>query len=487
VFAANNLAFIGKNLYFSENNAHRIAKISFPSNKAPTMTIPNFPANVVKNSSKYYPFDINDTDGFVSNIYCDFGDSKGDHEVFYDTYGTASSQTRAGAYIKYIKDGDYNVTCQIYDNEGLSSIYTKNFTLGTPTSKCTQFSVENSGQTVQVKLNKENYYNIKVCGDVQIFSSDESIATATRHKTNFIDEIKVIGRSEGNTTITIADANGVAHIFVQVLGNSNTAHTNQTTNAECSIALSNFQPYIFGNRHYVDATTPIMTNDGFSLIGSKWNNGCGAIKDDVCDGNMIISDTKCNFLGKKILTEFSVSSDGYAGYWLLPEWLHNYKYYNTNHSWAGGKVIPQNTQLFQELIIKDDGSWSATLHKDTIDGKILHTQTGQATNEQRKKLLDTNFIIMFGDNYSGVNSSMLIKSLSITNINGSQSDSTVSAALSDVQADNKVPQNIVDTNVSIASNTEDTGSTITGFTNVDTKDSKKIDVNLNDKNISINT
>ena len=81
---------------------------------------------------------------------------------------------------------------------------------------CTEFSLEKNQQHVSLNVGDSNYFNISVCDPVQIFSSDDSIATTNRYKTEYVDEVKITAVSEGSVTVTVSDKNSVGYIYVDV-------------------------------------------------------------------------------------------------------------------------------------------------------------------------------------------------------------------------------------------------------------------------------
>jgi hypothetical protein len=125
-FRPHKIAVKDKKLYFS--SWHKIYQIDLTTNTAPSLTIPQFPQEVSSYSQKL-EFDPQDSDGYVAKIYCDFGDGNGEQSLYTalsdDRYASNTSFT-----LSNLDDGTYQIECAIYDNEGATSAYTKEFSVG---------------------------------------------------------------------------------------------------------------------------------------------------------------------------------------------------------------------------------------------------------------------------------------------------------------------------------------------------------------------
>jgi uncharacterized protein (TIGR02145 family) len=82
---------------------------------------------------------------------------------------------------------------------------------------------------ITLNLGSSGYYNINVCGSVQVMTSDSSVATVTREVTQYVDEMIVTPVNTGTATITVSDDNGAAYIFLTVQNDSNTITLNGKT------------------------------------------------------------------------------------------------------------------------------------------------------------------------------------------------------------------------------------------------------------------
>ena len=132
---------IGNEIFFSENYYHRILKLTFPSNKFPTIEMVDFPTETKKNVYLNFKFNAVDSDGFISRVLCDFGDGQGKESIFKSvTRDNSRAVLENGSdtirkTVRYTKDGQYTISCQAYDNEWQGSqVVTKTFTIGTVTA-----------------------------------------------------------------------------------------------------------------------------------------------------------------------------------------------------------------------------------------------------------------------------------------------------------------------------------------------------------------
>ena len=227
---------IGNNLFFPARDDNRIIKVTSPSNSAPTLSMFDFPEEVKKNIYTILKFNANDSDGFSSLLYCDFDDGNGEVKVYSNSSNaTGSDDIRKG--ITYSNDGVKNITCKLFDNEGLSTNFTKSFQVGDGSSEvCPTFFLERDKQIINLDIGASDYFNITVCGDVEITSSDDSIATATESKSEFITEVEVKAIANGTATITVSDKNSVGTLSITV---GDATSTNPITTPDTKEVIGN--------------------------------------------------------------------------------------------------------------------------------------------------------------------------------------------------------------------------------------------------------
>ncbi len=162
-----------------------------------------------------------------------------------------------------------------------------------------------------------------------------------------------------------------------------------------------------------------ITGAGLRMQGGFWTNGLDSVT-GLSDGNGIITNTKYIIANNTTFyTRFKVDGAGrYMAVLLAPYGISAGTYYNTNHSWAGGLLIPEDTWLYQRLTYNSDGSWSNVLAEENYDnqgGKVLHRQTGVLDQEQAALAgAGTAFYVSFGDNYGGENTSVVLWELMVT-------------------------------------------------------------------------
>ncbi len=76
---------------------------------------------------------------------------------------------------------------------------------------------------VTLESDKTDSYNIKVCGSVQVMTSDSSIVTVERYTSEYVDEITITTIGVGEAIVTVSDDAGAAYLFVTVSGSTNTS------------------------------------------------------------------------------------------------------------------------------------------------------------------------------------------------------------------------------------------------------------------------
>jgi len=505
-------------------------KVTFPSNTASTLEMIDFPEEVIKGAYNVFKLATSDTDGFVSKVYCDFNDSNGEQNIFSgvsNDYGNSDFRKA----VTYTEDGNYNIECKVYDNEGLATNFSKSFTIGTvvvepveeevvvedTNTSCsidsiweqregfnpaycpsvgddgaillpfspwtngrlggdgyydgnsiiTKSKYDLLGKTIQIKFSLDgvdNYFasyiglSLTTPMPYTYLSTDHvwSITTLVEH--NRAIYYQMVIDSEGLYSLTISyigygqsdistksgtltaeqiSAASETNIFFTNGDNYGGVSANATlyemqiienlSSTTCDFSSDNWEQR---DVNYLSGATYSFENEQHILNGAVWNNGCDRLQPG-CDGNGIVTKTSCNMLGQTIKTKFKVNSDLYAAYWVKPQALSGYTYYNTHHSWRDGKVIASDTWVYQTLTISDSGAWSMILSEDSYDGNILHQQTGQATDSTIKLLADDKFYLTFTDNYAGLNASMTIAEITSERIVGSDGGAATIATIPD--------------------------------------------------------
>ena len=204
------------NIGFYRGNAEKLPASSSAYSVNNTMDVFTFSLSAESDVTRYmqvnnnglnvqYPVYVYIKNSAMKNVCNDFYISA--YKATTPTSDKSSSSCRLDA-------GDY-----FLEVRG-SSAYDYNFKLqSTPvntTPSCEPFYLESDKQTVKLNIGDVRYFNIKICGDVQITSSDESVAVATESKTEFITEVEVRAIADGTATITVSDKNSVGTLYITV-------------------------------------------------------------------------------------------------------------------------------------------------------------------------------------------------------------------------------------------------------------------------------
>ena len=237
------VAQVGNDLYFLSEDGARVLRATFPSNEAPTLKTVDFPTQITKNAYNYLKFNAEDSDGFAARVVCDFGDGEGKQEIYGNVYNDYLHDSII-KMVTYTEDGNYNIQCTTYDNEGLSSEFSKSVQVGDgSTTTCPTFSLEKNEQQISLKVGDLNYLNITVCDPVTIQSSDESVVVATRSKGEYVDEVELKAISDGTATVTVSDKNGEGHLYITVGDGTPTPITTPDTKQDIgNITFLEYEP-----------------------------------------------------------------------------------------------------------------------------------------------------------------------------------------------------------------------------------------------------
>ena len=128
-----------------------------------------------------------------------------------DTYAPTSNKTSSSCRLTA---GDYFL--EIRGSDAYAYSFELKSTPVNATPSCEPFYLEKDKQTTKLNIGDVRYFNMTVCGDVEIISSDDSIATARESKTEFITEVEVKAIANGTATITVSDKNSVGTLYITV-------------------------------------------------------------------------------------------------------------------------------------------------------------------------------------------------------------------------------------------------------------------------------
>ncbi len=206
----------------------------------------------------------------MKNVCHDFYTVAHDASTPTSTKTSSSCRLAAGDYFLEIRGSD---------------AYDYNFQLqSTPvnaTPSCEPFYLEKDKQTTNLNIGDVRYFNMTVCGDVEITSSDDSIATATESKTEFITEVEVKAIANGTATITVSDKNSVGTLKITVgdATPTNPITTSDTKEVIGNITFLEYEPD--GYFTWSDADT-FCKERGYRLPSMDeliyvWNNNGGKI------------------------------------------------------------------------------------------------------------------------------------------------------------------------------------------------------------------
>ena len=159
--------------------------------------------------------------------------------------------------------------------------------LSTPTTVatpvCSGFSLERDQQHINMDIGDTDYFNISVCDPVQILSSDESIAIASRYQMEFVDEVEVKAVANGSVTVTVSDANGVGYLYIDVGTDATTAITTPDTKEDIgAITFLEYEPdgyfsWSDADKFCKERTYRLPTMDELIYV---WNLNGGTISPD---------------------------------------------------------------------------------------------------------------------------------------------------------------------------------------------------------------
>lgn len=161
---------------------------------------------------------------------------------------------------------------------------------------------------------------------------------------------------------------------------------------------------------YQSIATELDDSMGYRLNGGAWSNARPNSSGQY-DGNGVQTSAAYNFIGKTIYGEFTVHGAGEYASWHFRPFYFPSHHMNSNHSYGGGLLIPDDTRIYATFAIAENGQWSLILangNYEHLGGTVLHRESGMLTSDQRGHLANTHFLVSFDDNYAGASAYMLI-------------------------------------------------------------------------------